>query len=212
MQSEQPSYVTFTRVYSKSWQRCLRIRPKILQSKCDDCERLKVLRKQATSPEAADAVRAEHLEHIRSEFLDRSVDERVQSSAHEATTMRGGVRRARSILNMDIDAMEAMKFKCPRNLSAAKMLATLWRPQQHMVGSIVDGVADYYWLVPPGVVKHANLSTTLTADLLQHTAGVLDSRDVPMPNMCPCPRRRCWRRGEEPDVHGIHTIPGIQAL
>eukprot|EP00959_Pyramimonas_sp_CCMP1952_P358691 7510608-Pyramimonas_sp.AAC.1 len=60
-------------------------------------------------------------------------------------------------------------------------MAALWRPQQHMVGSIVDGIADYYWLVPPDIVKNANLSATIVADLLQHAAGVLESRRVPMP-------------------------------
>ena len=57
MQYEQPIYVIFTRVYSKGWQRCLRIRPQILQSKCDDCERFKLLRLQATTHEQAVAVR-----------------------------------------------------------------------------------------------------------------------------------------------------------
>ena len=176
-----PSYISFTRVYNERWHSCLRIRPKILQSKCDTCERLKVLRKSATSPEAAEAVRAEHLAHVKETFMDRAVDERIQSAAREASTTPGGVARSRSIFNLDIDAMEAMKFKCPRNISAAKTMAALWRPQQHMVGSIVDGIADYYWLVPPDIVKNANLSATIVADLLHHAAGVLDSRQVPLP-------------------------------
>ena len=180
---DPPSYTTFTRVYNERFRRCLRFRPKLLHSKCDDCERFKLLRKRATTPEAAAAVRDEHLAHVKATFLDRSVDERVQNAAKQATTTPGGVARARSILNMDIDAMEAMKFKCPRNLSGAKKLATLWRPQQHMVCSTVDGVGDYYWLVPPDIVKNANLSATLTADMLHHSAGILASRGVPTPKM-----------------------------
>ena len=127
--SSHPSYISFTRVYNEGWHHCLRVRPKILQSKCDQCERFKVLRKKASSPEAAEAVRSEHLNHVKDTFLDRSVDERVQAAAREATTTPGGVARSRSILNLDIDAMEAMKFKCPRNISAAKMMSALWRPQ-----------------------------------------------------------------------------------
>ena len=179
--NSKPSYSTFTRVYNESWCHCLRFRSSIQQSKCDRCERFKLLRKQATTPERAEAVRAEHLEHIKSTFLDRAVDERMQKAACEATTAPGGVPLTRSILNMDIDGMEAHKFKCPRNLPGAKMLANLWRPQQNMVGAIVDGCGDQYWLVPPDVVKNANLSATLTADVLQQTSALLRERGVPMP-------------------------------
>ena len=154
--SASPSYITFFRCYNENWQHCLRFRVKIMQSKCDDCERFKLLRKQATTPERAEAVRAEHLEHVRSTFHDRAVDERIQKAAYDATTTPAGVPLGRSLLNMDIDAMEAMKFKCPRNLPGAKMLSALWRPQQHMVGSIVDGFSDYFWLVPPDITKNAN--------------------------------------------------------
>ena len=90
----KPSNVTFTRVYSQKFRKCLRFRPKILQSKCDDCERFKVLRAKAVTPEAADMVGAEHLKHVKSTFLDRSVDERVQRAATDAVTTRGGVTRA----------------------------------------------------------------------------------------------------------------------
>ena len=124
-----------------------------MQSKCDDRERLKLLRKQATTPLAMEAVRAEHMEHVKSQALDRAIDERIQLAARDATTTSGGVQLGRSILNMDMDAMDAMKFKCPRNIGAAKMLQQLWRPVQHMVGSIVDGCSDHYWLVPPDVLK-----------------------------------------------------------
>ncbi|CAK0806082.1 unnamed protein product, partial [Prorocentrum cordatum] len=166
-----PSNVSFTRVYNERWHRCLRIRPQILQSKCDACERLEALRRAAASPEAAEAVRAEHLSHVEETFLDRSVDERIQSAAREATVTPGGVDRSRCIQDLDIDAMEAMKFMFPRNISAAKTKAASRRPQRHMVGGVVDGIANSDWLVPPDIVKNANLSVTIVAALLQRSAG-----------------------------------------
>ena len=84
-----------------------------MQSKCDDCEHFKLLRRQATTPERAEAVRAQHLEHVKSTFQDRAVDERIQKAAYDATTTPAGVPLGRSILNMDIDAMEAQKFQMP---------------------------------------------------------------------------------------------------
>ena len=176
-----PSYITFFRCYREKWHSCLRFRSKILQSKCDDCERFKLLRKQAVTPEHASAVRKDHLEHVKSSYLDRAVDERIQKAAYDAMTTPGGVTLARSILNMDIDGMEAKKFKCPRNIGAAKSMAGLWRPEQHMVGGMVDGGQDYYWLVPPDIQKNANLSATLTADLLHRTVTELDKKGIPVP-------------------------------
>ena len=177
-----PCFSTFHRVYRETWWRSLRFRAKIMHSKCDDCERLKKLRKDATSPSAAEAVQAEHMEHVRSQALDRAVDERIQLAARDATTTPGGVQHGRSILNMDMDAMDSHKFKCPRNLPMAKEMDPLWRPPQKMVGGIVDGGWDYFWLIPPDIIKNANMSTTLTVDMFQHIAGELDSRGVPMPD------------------------------
>ena len=176
-----PCFSTFHRTYRDTWGHCLRFRTKIMHSKCDDCERLKALRKQATTPSAVEAVRAEHMEHVNSQALDRAVDERIQLAARDATTTPGGVQLGRSILNMDMDAMDSFKFKCPRNLPMAKVMDGLWRPPQHMIGAIVDGGCDYFWLVPPDISKNANMSTTLTVDMLQHITGQLDSRGVPIP-------------------------------
>ena len=78
--------------------------------------------------------------------------------------------------------MDAGKFKCPRNMCAAKMLASLWRPQQHMVGSIVDGIGIFHWLIPPDMSKNANLSVTLTADVLQRSMDTCKERGVPLPS------------------------------
>ena len=176
-----PCFSTFFRTFRDTWAHCLRFRTKIMHSKCDACERLKALRKQATTPSAVERLRAEHMEHVNSQALDRAVDERIQLAARDATTTPGGVQLGRSILNMDMDAMDSYKFKCPRNLPMAKAMEGLWRPPQHCVGGIVDGVCDYFWLIPPDITKNANMSTTLTVDMLQHIIGELDSRGVPMP-------------------------------
>jgi hypothetical protein len=176
------SYSTFFRAYNETWRHRLRFRSKIMQSKCDDCERFRLLRKQATTPESVEAVRAEHLEHVKSTLRDCVVEERIQKAAYDAATTTAGVPPACSILNVDMGT--AAKFKCPCAIGDAKMLS-LWRPQQHMVCSICDGGQDHYWLVPPDIGKNANLSATLAADLLHQTASMLEQKGVPMP--------RCFR-------------------
>ena len=91
-----PSCMTFLRCYNENWKHCLKFRPKIMQSKCDDCERFKCLRRQAVSPEHAEAVRREYLEHVKSTFHDRAVDERIQKAAYDAATTPGGMPLGRS--------------------------------------------------------------------------------------------------------------------
>ena len=54
-----------------------------MQSKCNDLERFKALRMQATTPESAEAVRTQYHEHIKSTDHDRAVDERIQQAALE---------------------------------------------------------------------------------------------------------------------------------
>ena len=96
-----------------------------MQSKCRDCERFKNNMKNNTTPGHVEVVRAEHLEHVKSIFRDCVVYERIQKSAYDATTDAVGVPLARSVLNMDMGAMDAMlQFKCPD----AKMLEKMWRP------------------------------------------------------------------------------------
>ena len=177
----KPSYATCTRVFNDSWCKCLRFRDSIQQSKCDDCERYKLLRKQATTIERREVVRAEHMNHLKSTLTGSAMDECLQKDACDATRAIGGAALSRSILNIDIDAMEDVKFKCPRNLVASKKFAQFWRPQQRMVGCIVDGCGDHCWLVPPDIANNANLSATLAADVLQQTSALLRERRVPMP-------------------------------
>ena len=52
-----------------------------------------------------------------------------------------------------------------------------------VVGCIVDGIADYFWLIPPDIIKkNANLGATgtLTADMLNDVVTVLKLRGVPL--------------------------------
>jgi len=87
-----PSYVSFTRAYKDKFKSSLRFRPDVgLHSKCDACEKYKLMRKHAVTPEAASRVRAEHFAHIKATFLDRSIDECVQAAAREAVNTHGGV-------------------------------------------------------------------------------------------------------------------------
>ena len=102
------SYVTFTRVYRESYSQCLQIRANITHIKCDVCEKLNEFRKQSATLEAAAAMRAEHMAHVK-----ESVDYRTNHAGLQAVTTPGGVTDERSIVNADIDAMEVQKFKCP---------------------------------------------------------------------------------------------------
>ena len=61
----------------------------------------------------------------------------------EVSTSGSGVEGASSILKVDLDGLDQSKTKWPQ-LDNSKSLATCWRPQVHMVGCIVWGVACPY--------------------------------------------------------------------
>ncbi len=70
----------------------------------------------------------------------RAIQTRL-SHLSEAATSGDGVEGSASILKIDIDGLDQAKTRWPRGISNSKSLSTCWRPQIHMVGVIVWGVA-----------------------------------------------------------------------
>lgn len=60
------------------------------------------------------------------------------------------------VLSMILDGMDQAKFKCPRLLYASAHLKQSWRPQLHVTGCIIHGLADLYWVGDSDLKKDAN--------------------------------------------------------
>ena len=58
--------------------------------------------------------------HIQDMLSDRKLDAKLRARARA---------HPEKLLNLSIDSMDVAKWKCPRNLAAAKDFQSLWRPE-----------------------------------------------------------------------------------
>ena len=52
---------------------------------------------------------------------------------------------------LTIDGMDQAKFRMPRNLALTKQFEKAWRPQEHLVAVVADGVANCFFLMSLGL-------------------------------------------------------------
>lgn len=177
------SYDTFIRCYKDKWSQTLRIRNHGMHAKCNACERFKELRRQATSASDSKIITKAYHEHIREQYYDRTVDQRLCAMSEEAVKGIIPLESERSILSCCIDGMDQAKFRCPRNISMAKDFQALWRPSLHVAGAIADGICESYWLASVDIAKDANLQCTLISRLLEQCASQLAEQAIAMPSL-----------------------------
>ena len=175
----QVSYSLFVSVYHCHWERKLKIRPDGMHAKCSTCERFKQYRRQCTSETDSKRVRQEHAMHHEAVMLDRHVDSVLCMNSRMSCGILPGNPDVQ-LLSMCIDAMDAAKFRIPRNISASKEFERLWRPQLHMIGCITP-LTEFYFLTDLDVCKDSNLQATVVATALEQTYKQLQAGGRSMP-------------------------------
>lgn len=85
------------------------------------------------------------------------------------------------VVKITIDGMDQAKFKTPRNLASSKEWDKLWRPQLHVVGCIVHGHLETYWIMGPEVRKDANMNCTIILKTLGMVTTDLACRGASLP-------------------------------
>ena len=58
------------------------------------------------------------------------------------------------------------KYRCPRNLGMSKEFAGAFRPSLHLVGAVVHGVAEFYFICQPDIPKGASTNLTILCKIL----------------------------------------------
>ena len=94
--------------------------------------------------------------NLKGQSKDRHVDNALVVNAEQYAK---GLSSAPSNawVNMYMDGADQAEFKTPRNISMSKDFQSLWRPQLHMIGCLVDGICDHYFMSDMDIVKDANL-------------------------------------------------------
>ena len=124
-------------------------------------------------------VKKELEQHRKVVMRDREVDHWLQSMSKVACGIAPGVPQ-QSLLSICIDAMDAAKFRCPRNVSASKEFQGLWRPEIHLLGA-VSPVCEHYILCDADLKKDASMQVTVLSSALDITHRKLAARGRDMP-------------------------------
>ena len=176
------SYSTFVTHYHLQWAKRLKIRAEGHHSKCTACEKFKAYRKQVTAPSDCKRVAEEYTSHLKDVLKDRETDRRLCVTAQiTCGTVPGVVSEESSLLSISIDAMDAAKFRCPRNIGAAKEFQNLWRPELTMVGAITEGLHELYFVCDPDLSKNADLHCTIVGHCIERAHEAFQARGRPFP-------------------------------
>ena len=84
-------------------------------------------------------------------------------------------------MHIRIDGLDQAKGRCPRNLENSKEWSTLWRPQLHIVGVIVEGLFEQYWVMDSDVKKDSNMECTVLSLALETAREMLAERNLRLP-------------------------------
>ncbi len=71
-----------------------------------------------------------------------------------------------SCASLIMDGMDQAKFRCPRNLPAAKAMADLDRPSLHLSGTLIHGLEERYMFSDADIKKDPNTECELLMDAL----------------------------------------------
>ena len=176
------TYGTFVKCYHMGWAKKLKIRAEGQRSKCSVCERLKEYRRQVTAPEDAKRVSEEYAAHLQEMMRNRTVDHEICMEAQiSAGATAGSQSPENSVLSIAIDAMDAAKFRVPRNISASKEFQSLWRPELTVVGAITEGLTEHYFFADVDLPKNADMHIAIVGHCLEDARAEFQARGRPFP-------------------------------
>lgn len=106
-------------------------------TRCDQCAKFSARIGSCSDAERPNVEMAQKI-HIDGVKAFRCLQDRLQMLSIESTTTTESAP-TQSVLKIDIDGLDQAKTRWPRNLSSAKALSQLWRPNIHIVGFIAHG-------------------------------------------------------------------------
>lgn len=143
--------------------------------KCSACAELSERRSQCSTTEERKQVDAEKQQHIDIVKADRAINQRGNKRASAENNFLKATAD-KNILKIMIDGMDQSKFSLPRH---GRMVGTadfskLWRPAIHVVGVLVWGLWEMYFLMEADCPKDSSMNCTLVSRALDLTKQLLD--------------------------------------
>ena len=169
---------TLLKCWNGSWKRFLDFRNIGQGNRCKVCAKLDEERVSAVTPAEKAEVATEKAKHLDSVSSDRQCSVRgtllAEKDARKPTS--DGVNQ---VMKITIDGMDQAKFKCPRNLASSSQFSSLWRPQLHVVGVLVPGHLEAYFIMGSDLAKDANMNCTIISHVLDMVKEKLGDAAMP---------------------------------
>lgn len=181
---EHCSKETLRSCWHTRWRFFLKVRGKSQHGRCPTCAELTQERKNARTPEDRAGIAKRKADHIEAVLAIRVASVRTTRMAehdakHPAASGEG------QLLKIFIDGMDQTKLKCPRHVSNSKFFSDKWRPQLHLVGCIVPGHYESFYIMDQDIAKDSNMNCTIIAKQLDLVHADLTSNGYAVPhNIC----------------------------
>eukprot|EP00438_Fugacium_kawagutii_P022434 Skav232861 [mRNA] locus=scaffold2451:157983:160619:+ [translate_table: standard] len=175
---------TFDRCYNRSWCKYLILRSPSTGNKCTICLRLDEERSNASTDQERLQVDLEKQQHLDTTKRDRAVNTRGNIKGSDLSNFKPGIRH-QGFLKIMLDGMDQQKFAFPRarRLQGTSEYGKAWKANVHVVGCILWGIAELYFLLPMDIAKDSSMECTLLARALDLAKTYLkamdDSFDIP---------------------------------
>ena len=165
----------------KNWKHCLKQRKKTQHARCYLCS--VIAKEKSLALDAAghqECIEAKH-DHLRVVFGDRKVSSRIKALSEEYFHS-GNIPCEDGTGYLLIDAVDQAKLKTPRNLDANKLFEACWRPQLHMIGVLVHGCLEVFYITDADVPKDSNLELTLISHTWDDVHDWCTAKGLVMPH------------------------------
>ncbi len=176
---EKGSVKLLQRVYKECWEAILGFRHVGQHARCTTCARLAKTRRD--DPDLAERNHAhnEYKMHLQRVFAMRRVDMRF--SRLSSMSCEPGCTLPNRCLHVRIDGLDQAKGRCPRNLENSKQWSVLWRPQLHIVGVVVEGLFEQYWVMDQDVRKDSAMECTVLSLAIAKARALLAEKVLRLP-------------------------------
>ena len=176
---EPASDATVRMAFEQRWRKSIGWRKQSQHARCSECVCLHAKRKLAKTDEQRQKVQADLEYHLRMMYADRETDERAIAICERSMTPELG--ELHRILRLSLDGMDRAKFRVPRNLASNTQFEDLWRPQLSMIGAIIPGLVEAYFVLDADVPKDPNTNMTVISRMLEISSKKLEERSTTLP-------------------------------
>lgn len=174
----QVSTATFERCYHEAWAKYIILRSPSTGNKCTICLKLEDWRSQCTTDEERLQVDLEKQQHLDVVKKDRSVNTRGNLKGGDLSNFKPGSLQ-NGFLKIQIDGMDQQKFNMPRarRLCGTADYGKSWKANVHVIGVILWGIAELYFLQEMDRAKDASMQCTVLARALDLAKQYLQKMD-----------------------------------